>query len=411
MKKIIAIITSIFLIGATNVFSNAYKTIDEALANPDSSVNFVLKMKAGWNLGNTLDSYGNYDKAGFTLDCETFWGMPKPTQEMLKKVHDSGFSTIRIPISWHGHLSNNSEDPYKINEDWMKRVKEVVSWAYDEGFYVIMNIHHDNLSTVSGNGVGTINASGYNGYKLLGYVVDSSFKRQSKFFLKNVWTQIAENFNEEFDERLIFEIVNEPRNVGKSDEWWTNDKSKLAEYNKLLLEYEQTALDVIRASGKNNANRFVMVTGYAANPQLTKDFILPNDSADDKLLLSFHAYTPYPFAMWDSNAKEPRKIFDKSCKGEIEWNYQLLREKFPTIGIVQGETSAENKDNLEERVKWAEFTFGTAYKKYKIASILWDNNVPTPDNNHNGEHHGYFDREKLEWYFPTITQTIVDSCK
>ncbi|MBQ0052051.1 MAG: glycoside hydrolase family 5 protein [Treponema sp.] len=382
----------------------------ESLANPSSSVNFALKMKAGWNLGNTFDAYNNKDEMGYTLSAETCWGMPKTTRKMIQAVHKAGFSTIRIPVSWHGHLSNNPEDPYKIDSKWMARVKEVVNWAYNEGMYVILNIHHDNLSTAQGNGAGTINASGYNGNKLLGYVVDSGFKRQSKFFLKNVWEQICKNFNEEYDEHLIFELLNEPRNVGTADEWWVSNTTKLAEYNKILLEYEQTCLDVIRASGNKNATRYVMVTGYAANPQLTVDFTLPNDSANDKLLLSFHAYTPYKFAMWDQSNPNCT-VFDKGCQGEIEWNYQQLRQKFPTIGIVQGETSAENKDNLSERLKWAEFAFGQAYKKYKIASVLWDNNVPSPDSNHNGEHHGYFNREKLEWYFPTLTQKMVEACK
>jgi len=409
MKRKIAKIVAavIFLCGCSGYAQNT--ALEQALGNADSSVNFALKLKAGWNLGNTLDAYDNKNEAGFSLQAETCWGMPYTTKEMIKAVHEAGFSTIRIPVSWHGHLSNDPEDPYKIDAAWMKRVQQVVDYAYNEGLYVILNVHHDNLSVSAGNGAGTINSLGYNNYKLLGYAVDSAFKRQSKFYLRNVWEQIAAVFNNDYDEHLIFEVLNEPRNVGGSDEWNANQNGKQAEYNKLLLDYEQTCVDVIRASGGKNANRYVMVPGYAASPLYFDGFELPKDSASDKLLISFHAYTPYEFAMW-ADYKED-SVFDKGDMGTIDWAFEAVREKFPDVGVVLGETSAENKNNLSERIKWAEYFFGNAYKKYKYAVVLWDNNVPTPDSNHNGEHHGYFNRDRLEWYFPEMTQAFVNACK
>ena len=400
---------ALLLAAATACSATPSKTLENALADPDSSVNFALKLKAGWNLGNTLDAYDNKNAHGYTLDSETCWGMPKTTKEMIQAVHKAGFTTIRIPVSWHGHLSNNPDDPYKIDSAWMKRVKEIVDWAYQDGLYVIINIHHDNLSTAAGNGVGTINTQGYNGNKLLGFVMDSGFKRQSKYFLRNVWEQVSATFNDDYDEHLIFEVMNEPRNVGGSDEWNADGKGKRKEYNKLLLEYEQTCLDAIRSSGGRNATRYVMVPGYAASPNYFEDFTLPKDSAEDRLLISFHAYTPYEFAMWASYKVD--KVFDRGDQGSIDWAFQCVRDKFPAVGVVLGETSAENKDNLEERLKWANYFFGRAYKNYKFSVILWDNNVPSPDSNHNGEHHGYFDRNTLSWYFPTLTQAMIDNCK
>lgn len=398
LRKLINIIVLAVFAGC----ARGYPDDSEKLTG--ASVEFAKKLKAGWNLGNTLDAYLNYEEKGFTLDAETCWDMPKTTKRMIQTVHEAGFTTIRIPVSWHGHLSNDSDDPYRIKKDWMARVKEVVDYAYNEGMYVILNVHHDNLSVYSGASAGTINDKVYNGNKLLGYALDPSAKKQSVCFLKNIWQQICEVFNEKYDEHLIFEVLNEPRNVGGSDEW-NPSKEKLAGYNALILAYEQACLDVIRASGKNNATRYVMVPPYAASPYCLEGFSLPSDSAYDRLLLSFHAYTPYEFCMWSSSKVDVD--FDSNDKGAIDYGFDVVRKKFPDIGAVCGETSAENKNNLSQRVAWAKYFFGKAYKTYGIPVILWDNNVPTADSNHNGEHHGYFDRENLSWYFPEINQALL----
>ena len=96
---------------------------------------FLQNMGAGWILGNSLDATGT------GLGSETSWGNPKTTKEMIDAVHDAGFNTIRIPVSWGKHTSGSE---YTIDSAWMARVKEVVNYAYDDGMYVILNIHHDN---------------------------------------------------------------------------------------------------------------------------------------------------------------------------------------------------------------------------------------------------------------------------
>ena len=48
-----------------------------------SSVDFARKLKAGWNLGNTLDAYG---KGHLGLESETIWGMPLTTKEMISQI-------------------------------------------------------------------------------------------------------------------------------------------------------------------------------------------------------------------------------------------------------------------------------------------------------------------------------------
>ena len=77
----------------------------------DNSVDFVKNMKLGWNLGNTLDATGS------GMSSETSWGQPKTTKELIDFVKESGFTTIRIPVSWSNHVDENNN----IDEEWMNR--------------------------------------------------------------------------------------------------------------------------------------------------------------------------------------------------------------------------------------------------------------------------------------------------
>ena len=86
------------------------------------------QIKVGWNLGNTLDA----------ICSETAWGNPATTQTLINAVKAAGFNSIRIPVSWDCHSSNNT-----IDATWMARVKTVVDYAYNQGMYVIINIHWD----------------------------------------------------------------------------------------------------------------------------------------------------------------------------------------------------------------------------------------------------------------------------
>lgn len=61
----------------------------------------------------------------------------------------------------------------------------------------------------------------------------------------------------------------------------------------------QLFVDTVRASGGSNATRYLMVPGYAASVDgaLNEHFQLPKDAADNRIIVSVHAYTPYSFAL------------------------------------------------------------------------------------------------------------------
>lgn len=347
-------------------------------------------MAIGWNLGNTLDATSWNTNAG--LGTETDWGMPKTTQAMIKAVREAGFKTIRIPVSWHNHISN--AETITIDSAWMARVKTIVDWAIDEGMCVIINIHHDNMKISEMN-------------KNLGFALspDEAIQAKSKDYIAAIWTQISGTFAD-YDNNLVFEVLNEPRDVDgewKGNEWWCNNSEVL----NCITAYEQVALDVIRKSGGKNATRFVMVPGYAASgsdSSLLNAYTMPKDTAEDRLILSAHAYSPYNFAMNDM----ADTTFDSADANTLTGLFNYLNTSYikKGIGVVMGEASASDKGNTAERIKWTKDYF-TKATKIGIPVVLWDNMVLYANSNDPAESHGYLDRRKCIWYFPSIIKTMM----
>lgn len=114
---------------------------------PDTeSFRFVNSMGAGFNLGNTFDAINN--TAAVEGDANMFleydWLSDKEdgitTHETIDAIKDAGFTTVRIPVSWHNHLDAD----FNINPEWLAKVTDIVDYALSKDMYVILNIHHDN---------------------------------------------------------------------------------------------------------------------------------------------------------------------------------------------------------------------------------------------------------------------------
>lgn len=348
------------------------------------------KMQAGWNLGNTLDALGN------GLNSETAWGMPRTTKDMIEGLKDSGIHTVRIPVSWALHMNKRGE----IDEKWMARVKEVVDWCLECNMFVILNDHHDNLER---EGL----SSPYSGYY-------PSYKRRdiSIQFITALWNGVASAFKD-YDERLIFETVNEPRLRGKNIEWWNKAGDIKAHEGAVVLnEINQAAVDVIRGTGGMNSTRYILVPALraSAHDALGDDFTLPVDSADNRILVSVHMYTPNNFAMASPGERE----FTGAHEKELSDTFQALEEKFIKrgIGVVIGEYGAVNKNNLSERVKWFKFFLNEANKR-NMPSCLWDNGVHEVGSglDRYAERFGFYNRKERKWYFPEIEKVLRESGK
>ena len=128
--------------------------------NTMSAEEVMQEMTIGWNLGNTFDA----------PEGETSWGNPATTREMIQTLYDLGFRTLRIPVSWHRHVSSAPE--YTIDEVFLARVKIVVDYGLEAGMYVIINSHHDNDI----------------------YMPTPENQARGEEYLSAIWTQVAQAF-------------------------------------------------------------------------------------------------------------------------------------------------------------------------------------------------------------------------
>lgn len=386
IKRVITVVIALFVF----VMAIPASTVYAAGGTDRTAAQVVSDMTVGWNIGNSLDSYGQSYNFPYTSSNETYWGNPATTKALIDEVAKAGFNTVRIPVSW-GQYTTGSD--YKIPDFFMNRVKEVVDYCIVNDMYVILNSHHD------------INSD------YCFYVPNNANKSRSEKYFKSIWTQIANEFKN-YDYHLVFETMNEPRLVGHSEEWWfprNNPSNDIREAVACINDYNQVALDAIRATGGNNATRCVMVPGYDASIEgcMTDGFKMPTDSASNRLILSVHAYIPYYFALASDTYVTK---FDDNLKYDIDSFFNDLNSKFISrnIPVVVGETSATNRNNTAERVKWADYYWGTASKYSTVAMVLWDNNIYQNNSaGSDGECHRYIDRNSLQWSDPEIISTIM----
>lgn len=215
------------------------------------AMTLAAKMYAGWNLGNTLEAIGG----------ETAWGNPKVTAELIKSVKELGFNAVRIPCSWDQYIEDGGT--YKVKDEWLNRVYEVVGYCVSNDMYAIVNIHWD---------------GGWLENNCTADKQEANNKKQ-----KALWTQIANKLNV-YDEHLLFAGCNEPN---------VENTAQMA----VLKSYEQTFIDAVRATGGNNAVRNLIVQGPSTDIGKTDNLFgdMPTDVVKDRLMVEVHYYTPWTF--------------------------------------------------------------------------------------------------------------------
>lgn len=321
-------------------------------------------MGNGINLGNTLEACDNNVgiKTNAPLSYETYWGQPKTTQTMIDGMKAAGFDTIRIPVAWMTNATHLYEGDYTIDADYMDRVEEVVRYARKAGMYVIVNDHWD------GGWYGMFGSE------------SAETRALAMEAYKGMWQQIAERFRD-YSDYLIFESANEELG-GRFDEnsplycsdsvvTYLNDDERYA----LTNEINQTFVDVVRATGGNNATRLLLIAGYSTNIDQTCDdrFQMPKDTADSKLMVSVHYYDPWSYCGASSAASATKW----GTVSDYEYMDQQLAKmtKFTEAGygVVIGEYGAlPCSDGLKDNTLAYHTAFLDACTKYDLTNCLWD---------------------------------------
>jgi endoglucanase len=354
--------------------------------NGISAAEVVTDITVGWNLGNTLDAHpgGGFSTAN-VRSLETAWVRTATTQATIDAVCDAGFNAIRIPVTWC--KVSDPSDHYKIRADWMARVKQIVDYAAAREMYIIINTHHD---------------------ETLFKFSDADMAKSPDIF-EQIWKQIAEAFKD-YDEKLMFEALNEPRTRGSPAEW----RGGTAMERNNLNTYYQLFVDIVRASGGNNHKRILVLNTYAASAEASamNGLKLPRDTAKDKIIVSYHAYSPYDFAL-NMNADS-----DKGSVSTAAWSknntadtqaitshLNRAQNTFISKGIpvIIGEFGAMNKNsNTAARAEWTEFYVQQA-KARGIPCFWWDNGAASG----RGELFGILDRAANTFTYPEIIDALI----
>ncbi len=300
----------------------------------------VKEMGAGWNLGNTMDGH-----TGFTPG-ETIWQSTITTKALIEAVHDHGFNTVRIPITWGTMIDD--ENNYHIDDSWISRVQDIVDYCIAYDMYVIINVHHDGAEQ-----------SGW-----LRIAAEDTAPVFEKY--EAVWKQIAEYFKH-YDEHLIFESMNEVTGPSSSADGIKKDMQ-------VIMELNQVFVDTVRATGSNNARRWLSVPGRYTNIDNTTNpsygFALPKDTAENRLFVSVHDYD-YTFGLVETMGATG---YSSENAANLAKRIKKLYDSFTSAGVpvILGEYGAVNKNNDLERIYYCE-TMTSLCQKYGVVACYWDN--------------------------------------
>lgn len=341
----------------------------------------------GWNLGNHFDGFNN-GVAG-----ETAWGNPKATQATFIKVKEAGFTTVRIPVTWLGKVG--AAPDYKIDEAWLNRVAEVVGYAEAAGLKAIINIHHD--GSESKYWLDIINAA-----------KDAEVHKRILAQTTAMWTQIAEKFKDKGD-FLVFEAFNEVHD-GKWG-WGTNRTDGGKQY-KCLNEWNQAFVDAVRAVGGKNSDRILGVPAYCTNVDIAiESFVMPKDSAKDRLMLSVHCYDPSEYTLtakyseWGHTAESSKKASGDN-EAALKKVFEKIQKNFLAKGIpvYMGEFGCVNRASERDQ-KFQQYYlayYAKLAKTYGVPVILWDNGAKGAGN----ERHAFIDHATGEYCSPEAKAAV-----
>ena len=304
------VLAHVLLLGGVCSSLNAYEayTINRA-------------MRPGINLGNALEA-PQEGEWGVTLD-----------ESYFKLVASKGFRSVRVPIRWSAHAL--ATDPYTIDPAFFERVEWVIEQAFLNGLMVIINFHH---------------------YEAMYASPDDELPR----FL-GLWKQVADRFQHHSNNRLLFEIFNEPHDAFTPEKW-----------NQVIPQ----ALAVIRES---NPRRTVLVgTAEWGGIWHMDKLVLP---ADDNLILTIHYYEPFQFTHQGAEWSGPQAQEWLGTRFEgTEEEVQLIRSHMDQIvafasrtGIPVniGEFGSYKVADAESRAIWTD-TVARIFESYGFSWHYWE---------------------------------------
>ncbi len=334
---------------------------------PENAIEMSRRMGNGINLGNTMEACNNGKSGTLKKDnpvfYETSWGQPVTTPEMLQAMKACGFDTIRIPVAWMTNATRLDRGDYTISDAYMDRVEEIVNYALDAGMIVIINDHWD------GGWWGMFGSDTEATRTLAMEAYTGMWQQLSERFGKYDWHLVFESANEELGARFD---ENSPLYCEDSLAHTMPDDQRYALTNRI----NQVFVDTVRASGGNNADRFLLIAGFGTDIVRTSDsrFEMPQDPAEGRLLLSVHYYSPWSYC--GASSAKGATLWGKKSDYETMYSELSRMEKFTSAGygVVIGEYGAlPGSDGIMKKNAPAYHeAFLNCCDALDLTSCLWD---------------------------------------
>lgn len=271
--------------------SSSSKARDKATVKDDLAKKLVERMGTGINLGNIFEApnenFSKFDENKFKSNwSETL------TPDEFKALADSGFTNVRIPVSWEEHVTGDGE-ACVVDPEWMNQVFWAVDNAVKNGLIVVVNAHHwDKMY--------------------------SSPETETPCLL-SVYRQIAERAKTYSADSLIVETLNEPRDKLTSPLW-----------NKLVA----SIISEVRAV---DPNRVMMVGTWSYNASNTTGLMeLP--AGEKNLIATFHYYEPMSFTHQGNDF-----TFEKYPTG-VEWRATANQQRVVRNAFTKFKDWADKHD-------------------------------------------------------------------
>lgn len=292
-----------------------------------SAATINLRLGRGINIGDTY---------------EASWADKQADPNDFRRIAETGFKHVRLPIRWEIPSRGSYKTPYTIQPSFLAKIKASVDEAMKNKLHVIINMHHHDSLFASPDAM-------------------------KPMFLAQ-WRQIADYFKN-YSDSLLFEVLNEPHGNLDEQRWNT---------------FFADALKEIR---KTNPKRTVLmgVAEWGGVAALNK-LVFP---ADNQLILTIHYYNPFTFthqgAGWvdGSAAWLGTKWYDtdydrQNVINDFKTAQQIAADK--NIPIHVGEFGAFSTADMDSRAKWTRFlarwfeqqNFSWAYWEFNSGFGIYD---------------------------------------
>lgn len=313
LTKIILICLSISMLGCTNNVQEENKqlTVKKTIKE--------MPFKSCINIGNALDAPRNMK---WDVEMQYYY---------FDEIKNAGFDAVRIPVRFSDYAKNAQE--YKLDEEFMKKIDSYIDYALKDDLYVILDFHH--------------------------FIEIMEQPENFKECYLKIWQQLSERYKK-YSDKLIFELLNEPKDNLKGDLW---------------NEYIKDGVSIIHE--KNKDRKIIVGPDNYYSVYSLDHLVIPED---DNIIVSFHYYEPNEVTFQGSLNHEGFENMNN-----IEWNgtdkekkylksrFKIVREyaEKHNVPVLLGEFGTNKNAPDETRIKWTEAVTAEA-KKNKFAYGYWE---------------------------------------